>query len=96
MLTSKQRAYLRAMSNDMETILIIGKSSITDEIKNQARLALESRELIKGRVLETAGIAARQAADEISQSINCDVVQVIGTKFILFKKNKKNSKIVLP
>lgn len=96
MLTSKQRAYLRAMSNDMETILIIGKNSITDEIKNQARLALESRELIKGRVLETAGIAARQAADEISQSINCDVVQVIGTKFILFKKNKKNSKIVLP
>lgn len=96
MLTSKQRAYLRAMSNDMETILIIGKSSITDEIKNQARLALESRELIKGRVLETAGIAARQAADEISQSINCNVVQVIGTKFVLFKKNKKNSKIVLP
>lgn len=96
MLTSKQRAYLRAMSNDMETILIIGKSSITDEIKNQAKLALESRELIKGRVLETAGISARQAADEISQSINCDVVQVIGTKFILFKRNKKNSKIVLP
>ena len=96
MLTSKQRAYLRAMSNDMDTILIIGKGSITDEIKNQAKLALESRELIKGRVLETAGISARQAADEISQSIDCDVVQVIGTKFILFKKKKKDSKIILP
>lgn len=96
MLTSKQRAYLRAMSNDMDTILIIGKGSVTDEIKNQAKLALESRELIKGRVLETAGISSRQAADEISRSINCDVVQVIGTKFILFKKNKRTSKIVLP
>lgn len=96
MLTSKQRAYLRSVANDMETILIIGKNSVTDEIKNQARLALESRELIKGKVLETAGISARQVAQEISQSINCDVVQVIGTKFILFKANKRNPKIILP
>ena len=96
MLTSKQRAYLRAMSNDMDTVLIIGKGSITKEIINQAKLVLESRELMKGRVLETAGISARQAADEISQSIDCDVVQVIGTKFILFKKKKKDSKIILP
>ncbi len=96
MLTSKQRAYLRAMSNDMDTVLIIGKGSITKEIINQAKLVLESRELIKGRVLETAGISARQAADEISQSIDCDIVQVIGTKFILFKKKKKDSKIILP
>lgn len=96
MLTSKQRAYLRAMSNNMETILIIGKASITDEIKHQADLALEARELIKGRVLETAGISAGQVAQDISQSINCDIVQVIGTKFILFRKRTKNSKIILP
>lgn len=96
MLTSKQRAYLRSIANDMETILIIGKNSVTDEIKNQARLAIESRELIKGKVLETAGISARQVAQEISQSINCDVVQVIGTKFVLFKANRRNPKIILP
>lgn len=96
MLTSKQRAYLRAIANDMETILIVGKSSVTDEIKHQAELALEARELIKGKVLETAGISARQAAGEISDAINCDVVQVIGTKFILFKQKTKDSKIRLP
>lgn len=96
MLTSKQRAYLRGMANTMETILIIGKSGVTDTVVAQADTALEARELIKGRVLENSDTTPRIAADEIAEKINADVVQVIGTKFVLFRQKKKDSQYQLP
>lgn len=96
MLTSKQRAYLRGMANSIDTILIIGKSGVTDTVVTQADTALEARELIKGRVLENADTTSRIAADEIAEKIKADVVQVIGSKFVLFRQKKKESQYKLP
>ncbi len=96
MLTSKQRAYLRGMANSYETILIVGKGEITDNIIMQADKALTARELIKGRVLENSAYSSREAADIISEKTNSDVVQVIGSKFILFRQNEDEPKITLP
>ena len=92
MLTSKQRAYLRAMANSIETILMVGKGGISDDIVKQANDALKARELIKGKVLETAPHSPRDTAEKTKS----DVIQVIGTKFILYRKNQPDPIIVLP
>ena len=66
------------------------------QIIKQADDALTARELIKGKVLESAGQTPRDAAQEIAQAVNADVVQVIGSKFVLYRKNRKEPKIELP
>ncbi len=89
MLTSKQRAFLRAEANSLPTILIIGKQGISDDVIRQADEALRKRELIKCKVLETAPKVSRDIADDIAAETGSDVVQVIGTKFILFRQKDK-------
>lgn len=95
MLNSRQRAQLRAMANDMETILQVGKSGIIENTVKQVDDALEKRELIKLRVLENCPLSSRQAADELAEKTNSDVVQVIGTRFILYRQSKENKTIKL-
>ncbi len=96
MLSSKQRAYLRGLANSIDTILMVGKSGMSPEIIKQADDALKARELIKAKVLETSDISPKEAANIIANKVNADVVQVIGTKFILYRKNEKEPVIVLP
>ncbi|HCA04289.1 MAG TPA: ribosome assembly RNA-binding protein YhbY [Ruminococcaceae bacterium] len=96
MLTSKQRAFLRGMANTFDTILIIGKGEITENIIMQADTALTARELIKGKVLETSSYSSREAADILAEKCGADVVQVIGSKFVLYRPNPDEPVIVLP
>ena len=96
MLNSKQRAYLRSLSTDLDTIFQIGKSGVTDEICIQIANALEARELIKARVLDNSGYSAKEAANEIAEAINCDVVSCVGSKFVLYKESEKKKRIELP
>ena len=97
MLTSKQRAYLRSLAVNEDTILMVGKSGMSPEVIKQADDALEKRELIKGRVLvETSPLSPREAAEDIARQTGSDVVQVIGSKFVLYRTKKKDPKIVLP
>lgn len=95
MLNSRQRAQLRAMANDYETILQIGKSGILDTTVKQAVDALEARELIKVKLLETCPTTVKETAEQLAQATNSDVVQVIGRKFILYKESKNNKTIKL-
>lgn len=95
MLTSKQRAQLRGMANSYDTIFQIGKGGINDQLIKQIDDALTARELIKLRVLETSPVTSREAADETAQRTGSDVVQVIGTRFILYRENKDNKQIYL-
>ena len=97
-LTSKQRAQLRGLANSIDTILHVGKEGIGDNLAKQADDALEARELIKGKVLENSLLTAREAAEELAQRTRSQVVQVIGTKFVLYRpthKKDKKDKIVL-
>ena len=99
MLTSKQRAYLKGMANSYDTILIVGKGGMTDTVIKQADDALKARELFKGKVLESCELSSREAADKLAEETNADVVQVIGSKFILYRPNpdkKKDERIRLP
>ncbi len=95
MLNSRQRAQLRSLANGLETIFQVGKGGLSEQLFKQADDALEARELIKLRVLETAPISSREAADTIAEKTNSDVVQVIGTRFILYRESKDNKHIKL-
>ena len=95
MLNSRQRAQLRGMANSMDTIFQVGKGGINDQLVTQVKDALEARELIKMRVLETSPITSREAANNIADSVGADVVQVIGSRFVLYKESKEHKTIVL-
>mgnify|MGYP002625783548 FL=1 len=95
MLTSKQRAYLRGIAQSYETIFQVGKGGINENLVNQVNDALRKRELIKLRVLENSEYTAREAADEIAELTKSDVVQVIGSRFVLFKRNAQDPVIDL-
>ncbi|MBQ9956723.1 MAG: YhbY family RNA-binding protein [Ruminococcus sp.] len=88
-MTSKQRATLRGIASTYETIFQIGKGRVTEVLCNEIGEALRKRELIKLRVLDNSGYTAREAAEEIAEATGAEVVQVIGTKFVLFKRNPK-------
>ncbi len=95
-MTSKQRAYLRGLANTLEPIVHAGKGGISDALIKQADDALAAREIIKGKVLETAPGTARELAEEIAAAVNAQVVQVIGRTFVLFRQKEKDSQIKLP
>ena len=93
MITSKQRAYLRSLSQSLDTIFQIGKGGVTEEICTQIDNALEARELIKARVLDNSGYTAKEAAAEIAEAIGCEVVSCVGSRFVLYKESKKKKRI---
>ncbi len=95
MLTSKQRAALRGMANGIEPIFQLGKGGIGDNFITQIDEALTARELIKIKILDNSLYTARMAADEIAPQVGADVVQVIGTKFVLYRQNKEKPGIVI-
>ncbi|MBE6883768.1 MAG: YhbY family RNA-binding protein [Ruminococcaceae bacterium] len=95
MLTSKQRAKLRSMANNFEVLYQVGKSGIVDTIVKQTEDALEARELIKLSVLENSPYTAREAADELAERTGADVVQVIGKRFVLYRRSTKKPVIEL-
>ena len=89
MLNSKQRAKLRDIASTYETIFQIGKGGISDTLIMQVQDALRKRELIKLRVLDNSMYSSREAAEEIASRTDSEVVQVIGSRFVLFKRNPK-------
>ena len=91
-LTSKQRAQLRGMANSLDPIVHIGKDGLGDNLVKQASDALEARELIKCRVLENALLSSREAAEALGRATRSEVVQVIGTKCVLYRPSHNKGK----
>ncbi len=91
-LNSKQRAQLRGLANGIDTIIHIGKDGLGPNLIKQADDALEARELIKGRVLENSLLSAREGAEELARATRSQVVQVIGTRFVLYRETHSREK----
>ena len=89
MLTSKQRATLRGIASTYETIFQMGKGGISETLIQQVKDALRKRELIKLHVLDNCPMDAREAAAELAEATGAEVVQVIGSRFVLFLRNPK-------
>ena len=95
MLTSKQRAFLRKEAQVLDPVFQIGKGGITDEVVTAVHNALSARELIKLKTLETCPYTSKEAARILAEATHSDSVQVIGSKFVLFRKKDKDSKFDL-
>ena len=89
MLTSKERAELRAQANTIETTLIVGKDGVTENVVAEADRLLTARELVKGKVLETAMMSAREVSDEICEATGADGVSCVGSKFVIYRFSEK-------
>jgi len=94
-LTSKQRAQLRGLASTADTVVTIGKSGVTEEVLDSAQKVLKARELIKCKVLETCDLTPQEACDALCEGCKAEPVQVIGTKFVIFKRNPNDPKIEL-
>ena len=94
-MTSKQRAYLKGLAMKLDAIFQIGKSGVTEEICNQLLNALNARELIKIKILETCPTNVKETANIIADGTGAEIVQTIGMKIVLFRvsDNEKNRTI---
>lgn len=86
---------LRAMANEYQPIIYIGKEGVTEALIQDADAALEARELVKGSIGRNAEIDLRTAVAELCQALQAEPVQVIGRKFVIFRPSKKNPTIQL-
>ncbi len=89
MLTSKERAELRARANELETTLMVGKEGVTEAVAAEADRLLTARELIKGKVLESALMSAREVSDAICEATGADGVACVGNKFVIYRFSEK-------
>mgnify|MGYP000664174283 CR=1 FL=1 len=95
MITSKQRAALRALANPVPTIFQIGKGGINDNLIRQLDDALEARELVKIRVLETSFLNPKDTLNELAQILGAEAVQAIGSRIVLYRESKENKTITI-
>ena len=89
MLTSKERAMYRAQANTLETTLMVGKDGVTDALIEEAERLLTARELVKGKVLETAMMTAREVSDAICEATGADGISCVGSKFVIWRFSEK-------
>ena len=92
MITSKQRAELRAKANELETTLMVGKEGVTDALIEELGRQLEARELVKGKVLETALMSAREVSDQLCQALGAEGIQCVGNKFVVWRRSETLAK----
>ncbi len=89
MLTSKERAAFRSQANGLEVTLMVGKGGVSDQLITEAEKLLEAKELVKGRVLETAMMTAREACEAICEGTGADGISCVGATFVIWRKSKK-------
>ncbi|MCI9530015.1 MAG: YhbY family RNA-binding protein [Angelakisella sp.] len=94
MLTSKQRAKLKSIAATTETILQVGKGGVGDQLVKQVEDALTARELVKLHALETAPEEPGTLAQALADATRSEVVQVIGRRMVLYRRNAKKPVIV--
>lgn len=96
MITSKQRAYLRALANDLPAIMQIGKGGLTENMLKTFSDALEAKELIKLHVLENCGYAPKEVLQALAEALDAEAVAATGKKIVLYRASEKKPVIELP
>lgn len=96
MLNGKQRSYLRGEANELNPIVHVGKDGISEGVIEDLDKALADHELVKGRVLDNALTDNKDAAHELAEDCNAEVVQVIGNVFVLYRRNPEDPIYKLP
>ena len=95
-MTSKQRAYLKSLAMKIDPVFRVGKDSISPELIEGVREAIDARELIKIAVLQNCMDDPKEVAQTLAERTRSEVVQVIGKKLVLYKESRDHKKIQLP
>ncbi|NLT49883.1 MAG: ribosome assembly RNA-binding protein YhbY [Ignavibacteria bacterium] len=95
-ITSKQKQYLKGLGHGIKPVIQVGKEGISENVLSSISKALDDHELIKVTILENSDLDRKEASQIISENTDSELVQVLGRKFLLYKKNKENPKITLP
>ena len=90
-MTGKERAELRSRANTLDTTLIIGKGGISDEVVAETEILLNSHELVKGKVLETALLTPREASDALCERCGAEGIQTVGNRFVIYREKPEDS-----
>lgn len=96
MLTGKQRSHLKGIANTMDPLFQLGKSGITENFLKQIDIALESREVVKVKILKNNFLDPTEVAIQIASELKAEFVQSMGSKFVIYRESKENKKIELP
>ncbi len=96
MITTKQRAYLRSLAVNEKAIMQIGKDGITENLVKTVSDALEAREIVKLSVLETCPFEPKECMEILQASLDCEAVQVIGRRVVIYRESTENKRIILP
>ena len=88
-LAGRQIRQLRALAHHLDATVSIGKSGVVEGTATQAVEALGAHELVKCNVLDSAGLDARDAANQLAEMVGAEVVQVIGHKFTLYRVSSR-------
>lgn len=96
MIDGKRRSYLKGQANNLNSIIQIGKDGISQGLIEQTEKSLENHELVKGRVLNNSLVDAKEAANELAQKCEAELIQVIGNVFVLFRRNNEKPIYILP
>lgn len=96
MITSKQRAYLRGIANDIPAIMQVGKGGLSENLVKTCSDALEARELIKLHILDNNGGAPRETAEKLAVLLQAELVAVTGKKAVFYRRSEKKPVIELP
>jgi RNA-binding protein len=89
MITTKQRAKLKSIANNIIPVVQIGKEGITDNLISGLNLVLDARELIKINVLKTSTVNSKDMCKTLCEKLSADPVLVIGNKVIIYRKSKR-------
>lgn len=98
MITGKQRSYLRKLAQQLDPVVYIGKSDMTENVLREMDRLLSSRELIKVKLQEGSLLDPKEAANDAAETLGAEFVQAIGRRFVLYRQAEDLEKrtIVLP
>ncbi|MBN2194294.1 MAG: ribosome assembly RNA-binding protein YhbY [Polyangiaceae bacterium] len=94
-LTSKQRAYLRALAHGLEPVVQIGHHGTTAAVIAQVEEALVAHELVKLRLGRECPDSPEEAGSAIGRSSGARLVQVIGRTVVVYRARNERPGIEL-
>lgn len=95
-LTGKQRRYLRGLGHSLDPIVRLGKGGVDDGLVAALDEALTQHELVKVRIGTEAPEDRHAAAEQLAKLSNSAIAQILGRTVLLYRRRKKEPKIVLP
>ena len=96
-ITPRQRAHLKSLAHHLKPVVYVGKEGVQDSTIRSVEEALNTRELIKVKVLEAAPANVRDTAGELGRRMNdVVVVQTIGRVAVIFRRHPEKPEIELP